>query len=470
MLWLAVVLPTLSLEVFASRPAPFAVIEDAVVVACDDQARARGVTSGLSVGQACALCPSLSWRGRDRQAEAALLEGLASLAYGLSPHVVARPEGVLLRFTDQASPVGDPQRLMAHAEAVLGAAQYVFTIAIAPTAACAWLCARCGLRSLWTARDPWRQGLRSLPISHLPLGTSVQAACQALGLYEIGELLDMPRAGLIRRFGAGLVQVLEDLMGERAPTEPFWTPAPQFRRRLLFAFPVATETALWFALQRIIGEWVTVLQARAACARRVTIMLTYEDRSAGSQVLTLARPEREAPVLMRLVRERLRDLRPPSAIVAVALQSPLERAEMDNLPLWRDGQWYEQGFRGFVDRLHARLGHDAVRFLSLQADHRPERATVERPWSPLCGAGPRPCFMPERPLWLLDPPERLAVVGAAPQCRGVLRFLQGPERLETGWWDGPVVRDYFVAINPHQERLWVFRTPQSEWFLQGYFA
>jgi protein ImuB len=55
-------------------------------------------------------------------------------------------------------------------------------------------------------------------------------------------------------------------------------------------------------------------------------------------------------------------------------------------------------------------------------------------------------------------------------------LLAGPERIESGWWDaaepaatGDVRRDYFVAISPRAEWLWIFRS-QAGWFLQGFFA
>jgi hypothetical protein len=36
--------------------------------------------------------------------------------------------------------------------------------------------------------------------------------------------------------------------------------------------------------------------------------------------------------------------------------------------------------------------------------------------------------------------------------------LCGPERIETGWWDGdPVARDYFIAVDAEGALLWVFR-------------
>ena len=49
-----------------------------------------------------------------------------------------------------------------------------------------------------------------------------------------------------------------------------------------------------------------------------------------------------------------------------------------------------------------------------------------------------------------------AGLSAAPGGR--LTLLEGPERLETGWWDEDgITRDYYTAINPQGMRLWVFR-------------
>ena len=74
---------------------------------------------------------------------------------------------------------------------------------------------------------------------------------------------------------------------------------------------------------------------------------------------------------------------------------------------------------------------------------------------------------PARPLWLLDVPE--------PCDERRLEFLEGPECIESGWWDGhDVARDYYVARNRHGARMWVFRNRREAdppgWFLHGWFA
>jgi protein ImuB len=55
-----------------------------------------------------------------------------------------------------------------------------------------------------------------------------------------------------------------------------------------------------------------------------------------------------------------------------------------------------------------------------------------------------------------------------------LVFEEGPECIESGWWDGrDVARDYYVARSGQGERLWVFRNRRDAgtgWFLHGWFA
>ena len=87
---------------------------------------------------------------------------------------------------------------------------------------------------------------------------------------------------------------------------------------------------------------------------------------------------------------------------------------------------------------------------------------------------------PVRPLWLLREPMPLPEQGSRPWLDGTpLQLLAGPERIESGWWDGDLAaRDYFIARALDGALVWVFRArlpPLSApdgagWFLQGRFA
>jgi protein ImuB len=81
-------------------------------------------------------------------------------------------------------------------------------------------------------------------------------------------------------------------------------------------------------------------------------------------------------------------------------------------------------------------------------------------------------------LWLLPQPLALQERHARPLFDGqALQVLAGPERIESGWWDGGLAeRDYFIAQTPEGALLWLYhaRFPSSDgtraWFLQGRFA
>jgi len=69
-----------------------------------------------------------------------------------------------------------------------------------------------------------------------------------------------------------------------------------------------------------------------------------------------------------------------------------------------------------------------------------------------------------RPVWLLAEPQPL---------EDALEIEDGPERIESGWWDGhDVRRDYYVARTPAGVRLWIFRERRApgRWFLHGVFG
>ena len=111
------------------------------------------------------------------------------------------------------------------------------------------------------------------------------------------------------------------------------------------------------------------------------------------------------------------------------------------------------------ERLRARLGDRAVHQLGSTTDPRPELAQKvtahDDGWQE---PSPRPTWLFERPIPLRGP---------APQ------ILAGPERLETGWWDGgEVCRDYYVVETSLGQYAWAFCAPgeQAGWMLQGWFA
>jgi protein ImuB len=131
-----------------------------------------------------------------------------------------------------------------------------------------------------------------------------------------------------------------------------------------------------------------------------------------------------------------------------------------------------------VERLRARLGETAVYGICSVAEHRPEaawqRVQALRLDAVLPGKRRRPPIdsgMP-RPVWLLDEPAKLHASEVRQLGCGEMTLEEGPERIESGWWDGKgVTRDYYVVRQAGGTRLWIFQERRSKhWFLHGVFA
>jgi hypothetical protein len=107
-----------------------------------------------------------------------------------------------------------------------------------------------------------------------------------------------------------------------------------------------------------------------------------------------------------------------------------------------------------VERLRARLGEEAVYGVASIPEHRPEAAwrrvhelsltSVRRMGEKMTDRGSGD-DMP-RPVWLLDTPLAISLSDMQEGHRSGLVLEQGPERIESGWWDGRgVARDYYIA-------------------------
>jgi protein ImuB len=162
--------------------------------------------------------------------------------------------------------------------------------------------------------------------------------------------------------------------------------------------------------------------------------------------------------------------------------------------LWQPGEYGGSGgpeSPELIERLRARLGHEAVYGLQTLPGHRPENAwsrtepsarsmpgTVaelaarpEKLAPPAKLQSPWPAF--SRPLWLLHAPQQLEEVDGVPRRGGSLRFFGEVERIETGWWDGgDIGRDYYRVFDIYGVQLWIFRerADPHRWYLHGVFG
>ena len=490
MQWIAIHLPQLPLEIFGlPTPEPCAIADGDRVLACDPRAAARGVRRGLAVPAACALVPNLAVQERDPAGETEALIGLAGWAAQFTPSVALEfPAALVLEVEGSLALFGGIGPILTALRKGLVEMGFSAHIAGGPTAkSAAWL-ARDGRQ---TVLDPsaLRTAVADLPVCVVTDEVETLKALAAIGARTIGDILRLPRAGVARRFDRHLLGEIDRALGRLPDPRTFFTPPPRFHARLELPAEVTQAEMLLFAARRLLVQLAGFLAARASGVQRFVLRLFHRERHTTQIAIGLVAASRDAEHFIRLLRERLgaATLSEPVRSIALVAEDIVPLAG-EPLVLFGDPARGDSDWARLVERLRARLGTRAVHGMTIMAEHRPERAS--RPVDPVIakrrrippaagadpvgsdgGAGPRP-------FWLLPDPQPLEEHGAVPYHDGPLVLLAGPERIESGWWDGgEIARDYFIARTGDQALVWVFRerpTPACHigggWYLHGLFA
>lgn len=480
MLWLALHFPSLALDVFtrgAREPRPLAIASspgnNAIVFACNRPARGRGVRAGMPLAAACALGSDLRVITRDAAAERAALARVAAWALQFTPTVsIAPPAEVLLEIAGSLRLFTGLNRLWTRVEQGIVELGYDVVLACAPTPLAAQLFARAGLPVRIRHHDALRPGLGRLPVDVLGLPPESNTLLHDIGVRTLDECTRLPRDGLARRLGQGLLDTLDRALGHIPDPRPNFVPPANFTAALALPAPVHEAGALLFAARRLLAELCGFLSATGNGAQRLTFALSHEDRADTRFTLNLTAATRDPEHLTNVLRERLERLALPSPATAVALESELLLpSPSHNLSFLPDAREQAEAVTRLIERLRARLSDDAVRGLDTASDYRPENAW--RACEPGSGRGAQDASPLTRPLWLLASPQPLREIAAMPHYQGPLTLLAGPERIESGWWDGnDVARDYFIARDPAHSLLWVYRERRHDggWFLHGFFG
>ena len=491
MLWLALYLPEWPLQLVerAGSDACACVVADGpvtrpVVRCANAAARAHGVIPDMPVAAARALvgAPADGFvvLQRSATAETQALHNLACWAYQFTPVVVPLPaEGLILDIGASLRLYGGLRRLVARIRWGLAELGYRAEPGVAPTplAACVLARARHAGLTVRACTDlaALPEHIARLPLSLLGWPDEVTRPLQALGVRRIGQCLALPRDGFIRRFGVERRRDLDRMIELVPDPQPAFVPPDTFASRTEFGFEVAHAPALLFPLKRLLQELEGFLRGRGAGVQHWHLLLEHVGQSRTRLTMGLVAPERSAERLLALAHERLvrTALAAPVLALGVAAERllPFEERNHSFLP---DAGRHAIGWEHLVDKLVARLGSDKVYRVQRLDAHRPEygwrrvgAATSEpRPPAPSSSCKPRP-------LWLLRAPRALLVEHGQPLCQGRLSFLAGPERIESGWWDGqPARRDYYVARNPRGETFWIYHEYRRgpAWYLHGVFA
>jgi len=485
MLWIALFLPELPLQL-AERSAPETttplVIAEGpsqrpLVCCANAAARERGVATGMAVGAARALAGELNVLQRAPTAETQALHNLACWAGQFTPNVALEAAGLSLEVGATLRLHGGLPSLLSRLRKELSQLGYQVAVGVAPTPLAAWLLARARQEGLpvrmCQSLDQLPERLAPLPLHLLNWPDEVLQTFYTLGIHRIGQCLSLPRDGFLRRFGSERQRELDRALGVLPDPREWFTAPESFRSHLEFGFELTNTDMLLFPLKRLLRELEGFLRSRGAGVQNLQLQLDHMSRQKSFLSIGTAMPERSAERLLALAREHLGRTTLSAPVLGLGINA--ERVvsyDENNQSFLPDARSRAIGWTQLIDKLVARLGSDKLYKLRAVDDHRPERAW-QRCAATVDHIPPTPTLNAPLPLWLLPTPRALSSRAGAPLCRGPLALLAGPQRIESGWWDGQgACRDYYVARNPHGETLWIYREHRREapWYLHGIFA
>lgn len=439
-----------------------------------------------------------------------------------------QPDSLLLDITGSGAWFGDETRLLEATGRELRRGGWEARMAIAPSSGAAWALAHTARREqpaeLVVPLDEGREvawnlsperdiatATAGLPTLGLRLPVEAAQKLQRLGIQTIGGLLRLPRGGLASRLGPELLERIDQLLGRSEPPLPVHHAAPEFTIAIDLEYPSDALDLLKDRLQRAAEQLSGRLAKHHFGALRVTCRLELAEQPPQAFRLGLFMPTADAPHLTMLLHGLL-DQQPLAGKVArIVLAAPLTGSLQTYQPSLLEPTASGRSAGGLprlVDTLSSRLGRQRVVGVRPSDDPLPEAAFQTRPlagqpqpasptrrrrrgrrtaWasktvapSPAAGnpnALARPIDLLRRPRPLVIDEVRDDGRPAAIRLRrqgkplAVLRCW-GPERIETGWWQGPMTRrDYYRVETDSGQWLWVFRVLKTNrWFLHGWFG
>ena len=430
------------------------------IIQSSELAITAGVIPGMTINMALTLCPNLLTQTYQPDAERRLLHRLALWAYQYSHQVAIWNKGLCIEVSKSKSLFGDLQALTQILKQTSASQNFKIQLAFGYTPEMAALFVKAGVRP---KEQAFEKTLYRLAIDAAEIPIEYVKRLKNMGFRTIGDYFGAPSRARQARIHREIYLYFDAIAGRHQTSLTWFTPPPVFNQSIEFLRGLESIEMLKFPINRLTQDASLWLTQRLCATSRLRWEIILENRQEASLDVTLNNPINTASALADPTWLHIEQLQPQSPMTGIRLIiQQIHQTSPQKSDLFIKTQDTDRA--QLLDRLTARLGPECLKAPCRLQDPRPEYANQlhdKRNVYPLPN-------IPARPIWLLNPPESL---GQSPEKAGHT-LLQGPERIESGWWDfKPACRRYWIGLFQKKRVSWIYQDQYSKnWWLAGWFT
>lgn len=296
-------------------------------------------------------------------------------------------ESLLCDVTGVAHLYGGETGLCHAASSLLARYGIVCRIAVADTVSAAWAFARYGWMNPHvpisiTSGTIGEKTRDQLPIESLRIFPDAYKNLKRLGIDRVGQLLTLPRSGLVSRFGKHLILQISRVLGERDEPLPVYCPPSDNRRALVLEYPTRDLPLLQDRVERLVSQVCADLLDIQHGVLRILLRLDLVDHPPRQFEVGLFAPTVDTLQISGLVNQQLEMSRLPGLVqeiqITATLTGPLRMVQNDlfstsGVESWAEGV-SDVELNRFVNALGGRLGKNSVVSVSASKNPLPEKA------------------------------------------------------------------------------------------------
>ena len=490
MLWLYLHFPSLQLDTLfnsnelglngASHAQPIIIVDekDHRVLQANQAALQSGITLGMGLGSAAALCHNLHVHPYSIELEKNKLKEIAQWAYLVtSDMALLPPNGLLIKASNMLSFYNGLDNYWLELKSHLELLNIQFSFATGYSPLSAILLGKQSINQVTNNVEQMKAWANQQTLSSSELPTKQVERLNRVGINLVEDLLKLPLQEVARRFDIDLVNYVGRLNGQFKHLIDFYHPPESFQQYLELLFDIENILYIEKPLLKLLNQLECFLKLRDRVAFELTLTLHLRDKDDHPVSFYSAQGDYLAEKWANLTHLTLESLKLTAPVQGLTL-SLIRHGEpqMAYHDLF-DGNTGTLAALDLLSLLQAKLGQACIQTPKMQQDPRPEKNNQYS--LPTLSHAAKKALTPQkanqqtttaisinqqrlRPSILLPEPEVLTES---------VTLSQGPERIVSGWWDGEkIIRDYFIAYSKNGRWLWVFRTPDKQWFLHGLFS